>query len=163
VLADSLAPSRIAPVTITAGGVTLDGGSGSTVVLASASAVAKPTMFVAVTVTAIRFPASALTSRYVLAVAPAMAVQSVSAASQRDHAYVNEIGTAPLHVPGWAVSLAPTATGPAGATMRGTVSIPGGTVWISAVAADIADDVPMALVLVTTTRSAACPSSSVSR
>jgi hypothetical protein len=74
--------------------------------------VLEPSALLAITDTRSVFPASPLFGWYVCAVAPVMSWQAFPCSSQMRHWYWNVIGADPLHVPGFAVSVLPTADVP---------------------------------------------------
>src|SRR5207244_7513277 len=80
--------------------------AGRTIAVRADSALADPALFVARTSKRRRWLTSALTRRYVFAVAPAMSVQLPGWFVQRRHWYANVIGCVPPHSPSRAVSVA---------------------------------------------------------
>ena len=96
-------------------------------------AAAGPAPEVAVTKALIECPTSAVTGRYVSAVAPVIGAQFAPAASQRRHWYVNRSGLPPCHVPGTAASSCPATGGP---TMVGGVERRGTPVGYASMATD---------------------------
>src|SRR6516225_1147192 len=71
-----------------------------------------PSVFLAVTWTRSVLPASTDFRTYVLSVAPLIDEQLPPFSSHRRQSYVNEIGVAPFHLPGSAVSVWPTVAVP---------------------------------------------------
>jgi hypothetical protein len=85
-----------------------------------------PVAFVAVTVTRIVPPESAVTSVYVLWVARGIGTHAAPVASHRDHAYAKVIPV-PVHVPGFDVNVCPTTREPTivgGAVLGGPAGPP---------------------------------------
>jgi hypothetical protein len=138
-------------VPVTAGGAVFDGGIGATVIgpTADDAAPAEPIEFVAVTVTTIVLPTSALATVYVLPVAPAISLQFAPVASHCRHWYAYEKGDVPLQAPGSAERIFPSCVVP---ETLGAVVFCGPTDATVAVASDVALAGPTAFVAVTTTR-----------
>jgi hypothetical protein len=128
-----------------------DGGTiGATFAVGADVAVAKPTVFVAVTATTSVEPTSALVSLYVVAVAPATGMQLAPLESQLDHWYAKDIGVVPDQVPWLADKVCPSWARP---EIAGGAAFAGGTAATTPVAAEVAVADPAGLLAVTATTS----------